>query len=102
MATPYTPQAQRSSSGYREIERIQDADGVLAILSLRTTGVPLVSIALFKTFVRDGIEEKTSFFSPKHAPAIKRVVDIAAVRARELEDKFQAEYELEARRKVSR
>lgn len=80
-------------SGYVELERITDADGVCAILSKRVSGPPIVTIGLFKLFMRDGIEEKSTFFSHKQAEAVRRVLAIAEPRAKELELEAQTEYE---------
>lgn len=80
-------------SGYREVARIEDPDGIMAIISARVNGPPLVTIGLYKTFERDGEQVKTAFWTLKQAPAVLRVVGIAVERARQEEDKLRAEHE---------
>lgn len=60
---------------------------------MRVGGPPICSIAIFKTFNRDGVEEKTAFFSHKLIDSVVRVLQIAGPRARELEDQHQRDYE---------
>jgi hypothetical protein len=85
---------QRVRSGYEEIDVVRDPDGVIAIISRRVAGPPICTIGIFKVFLRDGIEEKSSFFGHKQIPAVARVLEIAAVRARELEDAAMTDYNL--------
>lgn len=80
-------------SGYREIARIEDPDGILAIISSRVNGPPLVTIGLYKQFDRDGETTKTSFWGLKQLAAVRRVIDIAATRAQEEEDKLRIAWE---------
>ena len=93
MASPTPANPAQARSGYIEVDRIQDPDGALAVLSMRVGGPPICSIAIFKTFDRDGAEEKTAFFSHKMIDSVKRVVDIAGPRAQELERRYKADYE---------
>ncbi len=47
-------------NGYVDVDRIEQADGLFSIISLRrSTGV--FTFAIFKGFERDGIQERTNF-----------------------------------------
>lgn len=89
---------ERPRSGYIEIARIKDPDGIMAIISSRVNGPPLVTIGIYKVFDRDGEEQKTSFWGIRQTPAVLRVVALAETRAREEEDKLRQEYEAKGRR----
>jgi len=71
-------------TGYEDIEEITDPDGVVGVISRRRSNGAL-SIALFKTFDRDGVTEKSNFLSARHFAAVRRVLDIAEVRIARLE-----------------
>ena len=71
-------------SGYDDVEQITDPDGVVAVISRRRSNGAL-SIAIFRTFERDGVQERTSFLSAKHFAGVRRVVDIAEKRMEKLE-----------------
>lgn len=74
----------RTRTGYEDVEEIKDPDGVIAVISRRrSTGA--CSVALFKSFERDGVQEKTNFLGAKYFPAVRRVLDIAEKRLVELE-----------------
>lgn len=68
-------------SGYEELDRITDPDGVVAIISGRVNGPPSVSIGLFKLFERDGEQAKTGFLNINQIAAAHRVLDLAGERA---------------------
>lgn len=89
---------ERARTGYVEVARIKDPDGILAIVSARVNGPPLVTIAIYKVFERDGVEQKTSFWTVKQTDAVLRVVGIAQQRAREEEDRLRKAYEEACRR----
>jgi hypothetical protein len=71
-------------NGYEDIEEIVDPDGVVGVISRRRSN-GAVSIALFKTFERDGVREKTNFLSARHFAGVRRVLDIAEARIAKLE-----------------
>jgi hypothetical protein len=71
-------------SGYEELDRIVDPDGVVAIISGRVNGPPSVSIGLFKLFERDGEQAKTGFLNINQVDAAHRVLDLAGARAKVL------------------
>ena len=71
-------------NGYEDIEEINDPDGVVGVISRRRSNGAL-SIALFKTFDRDGVKEKTNFLSARHFAGVRRVLDIAEARILKLE-----------------
>jgi len=83
-------------SGYRELDRIEDPDGIIGIISMRVNGPPLVTIGIFKVFERDGEAQKTSFWGLKQVAAVRRVLDIAVERAQKEEDRCREEYEVRA------
>lgn len=75
-------------SGYEEVDRIVDPDGIVAIISSRLSGPPMFTIGIFKQFTRDGdASQKTSFFNPSQVEAAIRVIRLA----KECADKHQAE-----------
>jgi hypothetical protein len=71
-------------NGYEDIEEIADPDGVIAVISRRRSNGTL-SVAVFKTFERDGTKEKTNFFNAKHFAGVRRVLEIAEKRIEKLE-----------------
>jgi hypothetical protein len=71
-------------SGYEELDRIKDPEGVVAIISGRLNGPPSVSIGLFKIFERDGEQAKTGFLNINQIDAAHRVLDLACERAKVL------------------
>jgi hypothetical protein len=71
-------------NGYEDIEDIADPDGVVAVISRRRSN-GMLSVAVFKTFERDGVREKTNFFNPRHFAAVRRVLEIAEQRLAVLE-----------------
>lgn len=92
-AAPTTP----PRSGYIDIEHIKDVDGILGIISKRVNGAPIHSVAIFKTFkgqgfARDGVEDKSNFWSWDQADSVQRVLAIVVPRARELEEAAMAEH----------
>lgn len=86
-------------TGYQEFRRIEDPDGILAIISYRVSGPPLVTIAIYKVFPRDGQVTKTSFWSVRQLEAVKRVVGIAGELAQAEEDRQRTEYEANGNRR---
>lgn len=65
-------------SGYEEVDRIIDPDGIIGIVSSRLGGHPKFTIGIFKTFTRDGDpDNKTSFFNVEQAEAAIRVIRLA-------------------------
>src|SRR5277367_890487 len=95
MPTPTISPApqQPPRSGYIEVEHVRDADGVLGIISRRVNGVPIHSIAIYKEFDRDGVTEKSVFWSVRQSEAVNRVLSIIVPRARDLEAKAIVEHE---------
>jgi hypothetical protein len=71
-------------NGYEDIEEISDPDGVIAVISRRRSNGTL-SVAVFKTFERDGAVEKTNFFGARHFAGVRRVLDIAEKKISKLE-----------------
>ena len=71
-------------NGYEDIENIIDPDGVIAVISRRRSNGAL-SVAIFKSFERDGAREKTNFFNARHFAAVRRVLEIAEKRLAKLE-----------------
>jgi hypothetical protein len=72
-------------SGYQDIDTIQDAAGVVAVISRRESNGQL-SVGFFKVFDRDGEQEKTAFLQRKHLDAVERLIPLARDRMDELED----------------
>lgn len=73
-------------NGYKEIELVQDPDGILGIISQRVSGPPLFTVAIFKVFERDGEMQKSIFFNViKQANAVRRVLLICEQKAVDLE-----------------
>lgn len=71
-------------SGFEDVEQIADPDGVVAVITRhKPTGT--LSVAIFKTFVRDGEPERTNFFRIKHFAAVRRVLETAEKRLAILE-----------------
>lgn len=96
MGAPAVVSPTEVRSGYRELDRIEDPEGIIAIISMRVNGPPLVTIGIFKTFDRDGEPQKTSFWGLKQVSAVRRVLDIAVERAQKEEDRCREEYEARA------
>jgi hypothetical protein len=71
-------------NGYEDVEEINDPDGVVVVISRRKSNGTL-SLAIFKSFERDGMREKTNFLSSRHLAGIRRVLDIAEARMAKLE-----------------
>lgn len=71
-------------TGYDDIDEITDPDGVVALISRRRSNGAL-SVAIFRTYERDGEKEKTNFFGSKHIAAARRVLDIDEARMTKLE-----------------
>jgi hypothetical protein len=71
-------------NGYEDIEEIVDPDGVVGLISRRRSNGAL-TIGLFKIFERDGVKEKTNFFSSRHIAAVRRILVIAEARMTKLE-----------------
>ena len=76
-------------NGYEDIEEISDPDGVVAIICRRRSNGAL-SVAVFKTYERDGVIEKTNFFGSRHFAAVRRVLDIAVKKVATLEAQMTA------------
>lgn len=74
-----------SRSGYQDIETLNDAGGVVAVISQRVSNGQL-SVGFFKVFDRDGEVEKTAFLQRKHLDGLERLLPIVRTRMDELED----------------
>lgn len=75
MATPH-------KSGYEAVDQIEDPDGIVAIISSRVSGNhPKFTIGIFKKFMRDDEEVKTSFFDIRQCDAVIRVLEKAKAAA---------------------
>ena len=71
-------------TGYEDVEQISDPDGVVALISRRrSTGA--LTVAIFRTYERDGAVEKTNFFNSRQFAAVRRVLDIVEKRMAALE-----------------
>lgn len=80
-------------SGYQEVDFVEDADGIIAIISRRVAGAPLFTTGIFKVFERDGEACKTGFFDVvRQGDAVKRVVDEAKRKVTKLYAEAQAEW----------
>lgn len=66
-------------NGYEDIDEISDPDGVVAVISRRRSN-GVLSVGIFKTFERDGVQERTNFFGARHFAAVRRVLDAAESR----------------------
>jgi len=74
------PQTQKPvRGGYEEIETIHDPGGATAIISERV-GKGTFTVAYFRTYERDGVEEKTSFFGLEHMDSLKRMIETSRKR----------------------
>ena len=74
---------------YREVERVRDPDGVVAVISERIrTGQ--MSFALYKEFDQDGKIRLSSYLSTRHIPAVRRLLDDLGERLEQLEDKARS------------
>ena len=71
-------------NGYEDIEEIADPDGVIAVISRRRSN-GVLSVAVFKLFERDGVQEKTNFFGTRHFAGVRRVLELAEKRIAKLE-----------------
>jgi hypothetical protein len=86
-------------SGYQVVVHIRDVDGILGVISMRVSGAPIHTVAIFKIFVRDGEEEKSVFWSAtKQGAAARRVLDLCLVRAAELEKVAMDKYDRTSQR----
>lgn len=89
MPSPVQPPASNTNPNYREVERIRDPDGVVAVISERIrTGQ--MSFAIYKEFDQDGKTRHSSYLSARHIPAIRRILDDMTERVEELEDKARS------------
>lgn len=71
-------------NGYEDIDEISDPDGVIAVISRRRSN-GVLSVGIFKTFERDGVQERTNFFGARHFAAVRRVLEAAEGRMTKLE-----------------
>lgn len=71
-------------NGFDDIDEVSDPDGVIAVISRRRSNGAL-SVAIFKTFERDGAVEKTNFFTSRQFAAVRRVLDIVEKKVAKLE-----------------
>jgi hypothetical protein len=83
-------------SGYEDVERIEDPDGIVAVISRRRSNGHL-TLALFKTYRRDDAIERTSFFGSEFVPAAHRVLDLASRRMEKLREEWEARTQVDKR-----
>lgn len=89
MPAPSQAPASNTNPNYREVERVRDPDGVVAVISERIkTGQ--MSFALYKEFDQDGKIRLSSYLGTRHIPAIRRVLDDLTDRLEQLEDKARS------------
>lgn len=70
---------------YMDVDTLTDPEGITIVISKRVQRQPLFTMAVFKVFERNGVKERSSFFTSRQAPAVKRLLDIAVARIAELE-----------------
>jgi hypothetical protein len=70
---------------YIDLDKLKNADGVVAIISQRLTN-GVITFALFKEFVRDGREERTSFIAESLRPAYESMVKLVFDRIDDIRD----------------
>lgn len=68
---------------YIDLDKLKNADGIVAIISQRLSN-GVITFALFKEFVRDGREERTSFISESLRPAFQSMVGLVFERIDEV------------------
>jgi hypothetical protein len=81
--------SRNAHAGYEDVEEIIDPEGVVGVISRRKYNGTL-TLALFKIFDRDGVEERTNFLGSKHLAAARRVLEIAQERMAKLEATSEA------------
>jgi hypothetical protein len=84
MAAVSRPQS-KSKMSYEDVDTLVDPEGVVIVISKRLQRTPLFTMAIYKTFERNGVTEKSSFVTSRQVPAVKRLLDIAVARIAELE-----------------
>lgn len=65
-----------TKNGYEDFLDIEDADGVVAVISRRVYNGDL-AVGIFRKYDRDGVPEKTSFMPVRQVDAAIRVLEIA-------------------------
>lgn len=89
MPTPLVVEAISNASvrsGWLDVAHIKDPDGILGIVSRRVGGPPVHTVSIFKWYLQDGVEQKTTFWSPtKQWAAVQRVLAIMIPHATDLE-----------------
>ena len=81
---PPTPERKRGGNpGFEDVDRLENSDHVVAIISQRrTSGV--LTVGFWREYDRDGVMEKTQFFPESLLPSLLRMVQLAADRVAEL------------------
>jgi hypothetical protein len=70
---------------YEDVDVLRDPDGILIVISKRIQRQPLFTLAIFKVFERNGVQERSSFLTTRQIPAVIRLLAIAEKRILELE-----------------
>jgi len=86
MPAPDKPQPHPA---YREVERVRDPDGVIAVISERIkTGQ--MTFALSKEYEQDGRTRTSSYLSRRHIDGIRRLLNDLEERLEGLEDRARS------------
>lgn len=81
------PAANGLRGGYVDVDSLDDAseDGHIRAVISQRRGHNRYTCAFFKVFLRDGEEERTAFFEPKHFDGLLRLIPKVRARINELE-----------------
>ncbi len=86
-----------NKSGYTDINKIEDPDGVVAIISRRNFNGDL-TVGVYREYDRDGVTEKTSFMPVRQIDAAIRVLQAAKNFMEQPQDRQHAQARQEQRR----
>ena|SRR5688572_33461240 len=85
------PGNELQTGGFVDLDRIEDANGLLAIISQRKSN-GVLTFAIFKTFERDGERQRTSFIPKQMADAYRQILDLTVERMQQIEEQGTAPF----------
>jgi hypothetical protein len=77
------PREQTSRAGFKDLDKLKNADGLVAIISQRLTN-NMITFAIFKEFERDGQIQRTSFVPEVLAKSYLDLATMAVERIAEI------------------
>lgn len=95
-SAPAPASVPKGGSGFIDVDTLQDANGLVAIISQRRSNAVL-TLGVFKTFERDGVVERTSFIPEPLFEAYNALTKLAQERIAEIREKDLAPIKIEHR-----